>query len=158
MRFNYENSHKTLMNRSFMCAFMKKMGVNDGELFCLHPLFLAYYNVLAVFILWNKSHSINEEKIFVWLLYVTWHAFKTKEKYIYGYAFTLYTQGRINVPRGPWHIISAGPLDPPPPPPPSNGILDTEFSIRLKKYPLVFHALKGFLCIYKQKELQYAHQ
>jgi hypothetical protein len=34
-------------------------------------------------------------------------------------------QGRINVPRGPWHIIGAGPLDPPQP---SNGILDPEFS------------------------------
>ena len=60
-----------------------------------------------------------------------------------------FNQGRINVPRGPWHIINAGPLDPPPPPP-SNGVLDTEFS-KIKKYPLVFHALKGFLCIYKQK-------
>ena len=54
--------------------------------------------------------------------------------------------------RGAHGILSArGPLTPPPPQP-SNGILDTEFS-KIKKYPLVFHALKGFLCIYKQKEL-----
>jgi hypothetical protein len=39
----------------------------------------------------------------------------------------IYIQGRINVPRGPWHIIAAGPLAPPPPQPP-NGILDPEFS------------------------------
>jgi hypothetical protein len=36
-------------------------------------------------------------------------------------------QGRINVPRGLWHIIGAGPLDPPP-----NGILNPEFS-KIKK-------------------------
>jgi hypothetical protein len=57
-----------------------------------------------------------------------------------------YRQGRINVPRGPWHIISAGPLDPLTPP---NGILDSEMS-KIKKYPFVFRALKSFLCIYKK--------
>jgi hypothetical protein len=45
-----------------------------------------------------------------------------------------------------------GAPSPPPPPQPSNGILGTELS-KIKKYPLVFHALKSFLCIYKQKEL-----
>jgi hypothetical protein len=64
-------------------------------------------------------------------------------------------QGRINVPRGQWHIISAGSLAPPAPTlQPPNTILDTEFSTGLmKKYPIVFHALKSFLCIYKIKEL-----
>jgi hypothetical protein len=52
--------------------------------------------------------------------------------------------------RGARGILSArGPLTPPQP---SIGILDTELS-KIKKHPLVFHALKCFLCIYKQKEL-----
>jgi hypothetical protein len=38
------------------------------------------------------------------------------------------TQGRINVSRGPGHIIGAGPLDAPPPPKLPNGILDPKFS------------------------------
>ena len=49
MRFNYENSHKTFMNRSFMCAFIKKGELMMGSYFvCI--VFLTYYNVLAVFI------------------------------------------------------------------------------------------------------------
>jgi hypothetical protein len=44
----------------------------------------------------------------------------------------------INVSRGPWHIISAGPLDPLP----SNCILDTKVN-KIRKYPLVFRALKS---------------
>ena len=62
-------------------------------------------------------------------------------------------QGRINVPRGPWHIIGAGPLDPPPPPKPPNGILNPEFS-KIKKYHFVFHALK----IRKRKRERITHQ
>ena len=38
-------------------------------------------------------------------------------------------QGRINVPRGPWHIIGAGPLDPPPHRPTTFSTLN---SVRLK--------------------------
>jgi hypothetical protein len=52
--------------------------------------------------------------------------------------YITFNQGRINVSRGPWHIISAGPLDPLP----SNGILDTKVN-KIRKYPLVFHALKS---------------
>ena len=90
--------------------------------------------LLDKYILWDK-HILQ--------LHQLYHLGKRKNK------IDVEHQGRINVPRGPWHIIRAAPLTYPPPPQPPNGILDTEFS-KTKKYPFVFQVLKSFLCIYKK--------
>jgi hypothetical protein len=70
---------------------------------------------------------------------------------MYAVAITPLIQGRINVPRGPWHIIGAGPLDLTYPQPP-NGILNPEF--KDFKISLCISCVEKFpVYLQKKKEL-----
>jgi hypothetical protein len=91
---------------------------------------------------WNHSAAAT---YYVWLHYILWQ--RSIILAIRRMIVVICWQGRINVQRGPWHIIGRGAPWPPQLP---NGILDTEFS-KIKNILLYFMRWK-VSCVFTKKK------